>query len=83
MKHVSLVHINTEDIMGVYSEHFSKIDIFLCLLWNSKSISMQNAEIIIFVKADIFSFHIICTRGRVKRVCCCWLIKYASYWVSA
>ena len=83
MKHVSLVHINTEDIMGVYSEHFSKMDIFLCLLLNSNSKSTQNAEINIFVKADIFSFQIICTRGRVERVCCCWLIKYASYWVSA
>ena len=85
MKHVSLVHINAEDRMGVYSQHFSKMAVFLCLMWNSKSKSMeqQNAAITIFVKIYISTFHTICTRERVERVCCCWLIKCASYWVSA
>ena len=27
MKHVSLVHINAEDRMGVYSEHFSLFNV--------------------------------------------------------
>ena len=34
MKHVSLVHINAEDRMGVYSEQFSKMAVFLCLMFN-------------------------------------------------
>ena len=81
MKYVSLVHINAEDRMGVYSEHFSLFNVeFKVEIYGT---AMQNAAITIFVKIYIFSFHIICTRGRVERVCCCWLIKYASYWVSA
>ena len=85
MKHVSLVHINAEYRMGKYSEHFSKMAVFLCLMWKlkPKSMEQQNAAITIFVKIYISTFHTICTRGRVERVCCCWLIKYASYWVSA
>ena len=60
MKHVSLVHINAEDRMGVYSEQFSKMAVFLCLMFNVEfkveiyGTAMQNAAITIFCRNRYF-----------------------------